>query len=68
MKVWPIDLLVPRSLELEVPERLPQGLLACGTQAFIATFLFDPSMPALEVAKNKNNDNASSYVGSLLAG
>jgi hypothetical protein len=26
MKVWPIDPLVPRSLRLEVPEKLPQGL------------------------------------------
>jgi hypothetical protein len=25
MKVWPIDPLVPRSLRLEVPEKLPQG-------------------------------------------
>jgi len=27
MKVWPIDPLVPRNLRLEVPEKLPQGLL-----------------------------------------
>jgi hypothetical protein len=26
MKVWPIDPLVLRSLKLEVPEKLPQGL------------------------------------------
>jgi hypothetical protein len=27
MKVWPIDPLVPRNLRLEVPEKLPQGLV-----------------------------------------
>ena len=27
MKVWPIDPLVPRNLRLEVPEKLPQGLM-----------------------------------------
>ncbi|KAL8827354.1 MAG: hypothetical protein Q9170_007050 [Blastenia crenularia] len=27
MKVWPIDPLVPRNLRLEVPEKLPQGLI-----------------------------------------
>jgi hypothetical protein len=28
MKVWPIDPLVPRNLRLEVPEKLPQGLMS----------------------------------------
>ncbi|GJS03457.1 hypothetical protein Tco_0319965 [Tanacetum coccineum] len=29
---------------LEVSEKLPTGITACGSQAFIATLLFDPSM------------------------
>ena len=130
MKVWPIDPLVPRNLRLEVPEKLPQGLisvvpnklvqsglsrggntlamylvlgmlfkqsrgdtescapersvryrpcnnyfycraygtsysrlqrclglieLACGSQAFIATLLFDPSMSALPIIPKQNS-------------
>ena len=34
-------------LKPEVSENLPQGKLACGSQAFEATLLFDPSMSAL---------------------
>jgi hypothetical protein len=33
MKVWPIDPLVPRNLRLEVPEKLPQGLLTLKSQS-----------------------------------
>ena len=29
--------------------KIPQGYLACGSQAFIATLLFDPSMSALPI-------------------
>ena len=47
MKTWPIDLFVLRNIQLEVSEKFPQGELACGSQAFIATLLFDPSMSAL---------------------
>ena len=42
MKAWPIDPLLFRSLKLEVSEKLPQGKLPCGSQAFIATLPFDP--------------------------
>ena len=47
MKTWPIDPLGLRNIQLEVSEKFPQGELACGSQAFIATLLFDPSMSAL---------------------
>ena len=44
VKTWPIDPLGLRNIQLEVSEKFPQGELACGSQAFIATLLFDPSM------------------------
>ena len=47
MKTWPIDPLGLRNIQLEVSEKFPQGELACGSQALIATLLFDPSMSAL---------------------
>ena len=55
MKAWPIDPLVSRSFRLEVSEKLPQGYLACGSQAFIATLLFDPSMSALPIIVKQNS-------------
>jgi hypothetical protein len=30
--VWPIDPLVPQHLRLEVPEKLPQVQVICGTR------------------------------------
>eukprot|EP00830_Metopus_es_P015346 TRINITY_DN43_c0_g1_i3.p1 TRINITY_DN43_c0_g1~~TRINITY_DN43_c0_g1_i3.p1 ORF type:complete len:206 (+),score=-34.61 TRINITY_DN43_c0_g1_i3:1607-2224(+) len=39
----------------EVTEKLPQGQLACGSQAFIATLPFDPSMSALPIIKKQNS-------------
>ena len=47
VKTWPIDPLGLRNIQLEVSEKFPQGELACGSQALIATLLFDPSMSAL---------------------
>ena len=55
MKVWPIDPLDPGNFRLEVSEKLPLGYLACVSQAFIATLLFDPSMSALPIIKKQNS-------------
>ncbi len=51
MKAWPIDPLDAESLSLEASEKLQEGKLACGSQAFIGTLLqdFDPSMSALPI-------------------
>ena len=56
MKTWPIDPLGLRNIQLEVSEKLPQGELACGSQAFIATLLFDSSMsaPIIEAQKSQS--------------
>jgi hypothetical protein len=43
------------TLRLEVAEKLPQGSLACGSQAFIATLLFDPSMSAPPIIPKQNS-------------
>ena len=48
-KTWPNNLLDMRPGQLKVPQKLPQGQLACGRQAFTATLLFDPSMSALPI-------------------
>ena len=40
-----------KGLQLEVSELLPQELLACGNQTFIATLLCDPSMSALPIVE-----------------
>ena len=47
MKALPVDPLELKYIQVEVSEKLPQGKLACGNQAFLATLLFDPSMSAL---------------------
>ena len=44
-----------RNVQLEVSEKLPQGEVACGSQAFIATLLFDPSMSALPIIVKQNS-------------
>ena len=54
MKAWPIDPLVFKSFKLEVSEKLQQGYLACGGQAFIARSLFDPLMTALPTNAKQN--------------
>ena len=42
--------------ELFLPERVPViQELACGSQAFIATLLFDPSMSALPIIPKQNS-------------
>ena len=56
----------PRSLSLHLPPPPPPylavrvrgallGELACGRQAFIATWLFDPSMSALPIILKQNS-------------
>ena len=50
-----------RSLKKEVSEKLPQGYLACGRQAFIATWLFDPSMSALPIIQKQNSDSVGLF-------
>ena len=57
MKTWPIDPLGLRNVQLEVSEKLPQGLVACGSQAFIATLLFDPSMSALLIIETQRSQS-----------
>ena len=53
MKVWPIDPLVPRNLRLEVPEKLPQGLILpvrCPCFRIAVSQLFKSSLVALQLA------------------
>ena len=61
MKAWPIDPLACRNLTLEVSEKLPQGSLACGSQPFIATLLFDPSMSALPIIAKQNSPSVGLF-------
>ena len=61
MKTWPIDPLGPRNVQLEVSEKLPQGYLACGSQAFIATLLFDPSMSALPIIETQKSQSVGLF-------
>ena len=49
MKAWPVDPLGLKSIQVEVSDKLPQGYLAGGSQALIATLLFDRSMSALPI-------------------
>ena len=44
MKVWPIDPLVPRHLRLEVPEKLPQGLMLLQLSAYLGVVSSSGSM------------------------
>ena len=55
VKAWPIDPSGLKRFQLEVSEKLPQGTLACGSQAFIATLLFDPSMSALPIIETQKS-------------
>ena len=50
-----------RSLKQEVSEKLPQGYLACGSQAFIATLLFVPSMSALPIIAKQNSQSVGLF-------
>ena len=61
MKVWPLDPLVAGYFSLEVSEKLPQGYLACGSQAVIATLLFDPSMSALPIIEKQNSQSVGLF-------
>ena len=61
MKTWPIDPLDLRYFQLEVSEKLPQGKLACGSQAFIATLLFDPSMSALPIIETQKSQSVGLF-------
>ena len=49
------------SLKKEVSEKLPQGSLAGGGQAFIATSLFDPSMSALPIIAKQNSPSVGLF-------
>ena len=46
MKTWRINPLGLSNVQLEVSEESPQGYLACGNQAIMATLLFAPWMSA----------------------
>ena len=61
MKTWPIDPLGLRKIQLEASEKLPQGQLVCGSQAFIATLLFDPSMLALPIIKTQKSQSVGLF-------
>jgi hypothetical protein len=47
----------------EVSEKLPQGELACGCQAFIAPGLFDPSMSALLIIPLQKAESVRLFTG-----
>ena len=49
MKVWPIDPLVPRNLRLEVPEKLPQGLII---SVCLSVSLFSVGMSRRKVSES----------------
>ena len=55
MKAWLIDPSGLRSKQLEVSKKLPQEQVACGSQAFIATLLFDPSMSAFLIIETQKS-------------
>ena len=62
VKAWPRD---PRKgiyVPLEVPEKLPQGQLACGSQAFLATLLFDPSISALSIIELQSPQRVGLFI------
>ena len=62
MKARPIDPLVAkRVIRLGVSEKLPEGQLACGSQAFIATLLFDSSMSALPTIVKQNSQSVGLF-------
>ena len=61
MKAWPIDPLAFLNFKLEVSEKLPQGYLACGGQAFIATSLFDSSMSALPIIDSQKSPSVGLF-------
>ena len=56
-----IDPLGLKHVQLEVSEKLPQGKLACGSKAFIATLLFDPSMSALPIIAKQNSPSVGLF-------
>ena len=41
--------------------KLPQGELACGSQALIATLLFDPSMSALPIIETLKSQSVGLF-------
>ena len=55
VKTWPTDHLGLKYVQLEMSENLPQGYLACGSQACIATLLVDPSMSALPIIETQQS-------------
>ena len=61
VKTWPIDPLGLKIIQLEVSEKLPQGKLACGRQAFTATLLFDPSMLALPIIEMQKSQSVGLF-------
>ena len=42
-----------KGVQLEASEKLPQGYMDCGSQEFIATLFFDPSMSALPIIETQ---------------
>ncbi|CAL6280552.1 unnamed protein product [Bathycoccus prasinos] len=62
VKAWPIDPLACRNLTLEVSRRsYHRDNLACGSQAFIATLLFDPSMSALPIIAKQDSPSVGLF-------
>ena len=49
------------SVEQEVSDKLPLGKLACGSKAFVATLLFDPSILALPIIATQKSPSAGLF-------
>ena len=56
-----IDNLGMRSIQLDVSETLPQGSLACGSPAFIATLLRHNSMSALPIIETQQSQSVGLF-------
>ena len=61
MKAWPIDPSGLKKVPLEVSEKLPQGSLAWGSQAFRATLLCDLSMSALPIIETQKSQSVGCF-------
>ena len=56
-----INVLVERGVEGEKKREVTTGRLACGSPAFIATLLFDPSMFALPIIETQESERVGVF-------
>jgi hypothetical protein len=68
MKVWPIDPLVPRNLRLEVPEKLPQGLIVTASSALQAAPVVPFALRPCRVRSAEASDGGGSRQHAWLRG